>query len=263
MSYLNQFIQKCHCNLVNDDMPECDNARAYLSKRSVKNSTIKFNMIGYCRSDENIDPKIEYYGVDRNKDSQHRGYGYFIREKIIVPIYSEFNLLIGFATRKPSFEPGNSWWNLAKPFRKNNHLFMLDKAREDIFKSNKVYVVEGYMDAIILHQEGIKCVVGLMGTILSPRKIGLIARYCDSICLCMDQDKNQAGQKAQDKSLCSLREFDFYDSVYAIDNLPIGEDPDEYIIRNGKDEFCKLERKIATKEINSIYKKFVVNNKKW
>jgi len=263
MAYLNQFVQKCHRNLLQDDTPECDNARAYLAKRNVKDHTLSLHTIGYCLSDEKIAPEVEYYGVDRKRDSHHRGFGYFMRERIIVPIYSEFNRLIGFATRKPSFQDGNTWWNLARPFRKNNHLFMLDKARKEIFKSNKAYIVEGYMDAIILYQEGLKEVVGLMGTILSPRKIGLIARYCDSICLCMDQDKNQAGQKAQEKSLCALREFDFYDSVYAVDSLPVGEDPDEYITRNGKDEFCKLERRIDPKEINSVYKKFLANNKKW
>lgn len=263
MSYLNQFIQKCHRNMVQDETPECDNARAYLAKRNVKDHTISLHTIGYCRSDEKIAPEVEFYGVDRKKDPKHRGFGYFIREKIIVPIYSEFNLLIGFATRKPSFEPGNTWWNLPRPFRKNSHLFMLDKSRKDIFKNNKAYLVEGYIDSIVVHQEGVKGAIGLMGTILSPRKIGLIARYCDSICLCMDQDKNQAGQKAQDRALCSLREFDFYDSVYAIDGLPVGEDPDEYITCHGKDAFCKLERRVDPKEINTIYKRFLANNKKW
>lgn len=261
MSYLNQFIQKCHRNLVHDKSDECLIARDYLVKRNVKDYTISLHTIGYCLSNEKIAHEVEFFGKESN--NENKGYGYFIKGRLIVPIYDEFGRLIGFATRKPSFEPGNTWWNLSKPFRKNNHLFMLDKTRKEIFKNNKVYVVEGYMDSIILHQEGLQEVVCLMGTILSPRKIGLIARYCDSICLCMDQDKNQAGQKAQEKSLCALREFDFYDSVYAIDNLPVGEDPDEYITKHGKDEFCKLERKIEPKEINSIYRKFISSNKKW
>jgi len=261
MSYLNQFIQKCHRNLTQDKSSECKVARDYLIKRNIKDHTLSLHTIGYCLSNEKIPEEVEFYGKENTNGN--KGYGYFIKGRLVLPIYSEFGYLVGFATRKPSSEPGNTWWNLSKPFRKNNHLFILDKTRKEIFKNNKVYVVEGYMDAIILHQEGVKEVACLMGTILSPRKIGLISRYCDSICLCLDRDKNLAGQKAKDRAFCALREFDFYDSVSVI-NLPtVGEDPDTYISEHGKDEFYKLESKVSPKEINSVYKEFISHNKKW
>lgn len=258
MDTLIDFIEKCHDNLLNDKRHEY--ALNYLKKRGLKEKTIKLHKIGYCYYHQYLPKEICSFGQDENQE-KIKDFRYFMRDRIIVPIYDEFGLLIAFATRKPSFEKGNTWWNLPYPFKKNNHLFMLDKTRKNIFDSNKVHIVEGYIDAIILHQEGVKNVVGLMGTVLSVRKIGLLARYCDHICLSMDMDDNKSGQKASVKSLCLLKELDFYENVSAMVDLPIGTDPDEFILEKGKDAFLKLEKNFSMEEIEGIYKKYKKNKR--
>jgi DNA primase len=263
MSHLNQFIKQCHDNLLNSKASEVSIARDYLVKRNIKDSSLLLHDIGYCNYKDQIPKEIAFYGKEE-KDidiNGKGGYSYFIRGKVIVPIYSEFGLIVGFATRKPSFEAGNTWWNLSKPFHKSNHLYLLDKARKNIFDSNKIYLVEGYIDAILLNQEGLKNVVCLMGTNLSPRQVGLLARYCSNICLCLDVDKNNAGQKAQGKSIYSLKRFDFHESISVVDGLPVGEDPDVFVTKNGLPELLKLERTLSDSEVNKIYRDILAQSK--
>ena len=248
MSCVEEFVCKCHKILLSSSK-EAKNAREYLGERGITAKSISLYKIGYCPNIQ-IPDKISSYGWDGKAEKPN--YSYFIKGKIIVPIYDEFEKEVWFATRKPSTESGNTWWNLPKPFHKGNHLFLLNKNRKHIFKDNKIYLVEGYADAILLQQEGLKAVCGLMGTALTPRKIGLIIRYCDNICLCMDIDENKSGQNAQDKSVYALSEFGFCESISVIDNLPVGEDPAEFVIKNGLQKFLEGERKLDEKEIKKI-----------
>lgn len=264
MSHLYQFIKQCHENLLNNKTSEVTNAQKYLYGRNIKDESILLHSIGYCSDKDRIPDEIAFYGKEKEDiDINHKGgYSYFIRGRIIVPIYSEFGLIVGFATRKPSSEYGNTWWNISRPFYKGNHLFLLDKSRKDIFKNNKIYLVEGYIDAIILHQEGLKGIVGLMGTNLSPRQVGLLARYCSNICLCLDVDKNNAGQKAQGKAIYSLQNFDFHESISIVDDLPVGEDPDVFVSKNGLPELLKRERILTKSEVNKIYREVLSQTKR-
>jgi len=250
MSHLNQFIQHCHNNL-NLRNTEVDRANIYLREtRGINKDSIRLHKIGYCLKDDEIPNEIKFYGKEVKEGDD--GYSYFITGRLIVPVYDEFGKAVGFATRKPTTEPGNSWWNC--PFKKGNHLFLLDKSRQDIFKGNKIYLVEGYVDALVLHQYGLKGTVSLMGTKLSPRKVGLIARYCDNVCICLDVDENKAGQNAQKKIIHDLRNFDFCESISVIEGLPTGVDPDDYVIKNGLKDLLAMERKLSESEIIKIYK---------
>jgi len=253
MSHLVQFIQECHQNLLNDSSGETDNARIYLQKRHLTSETIKEHNIGYCHQGQKIPDEIKHYGKGDDEKTKS-GYAYFINGRLIIPVYSEFGNAVGLATRKPTFEPGNTWWNLPKPFKKGQHLFLLNKARQAMFKENKVVIVEGYVDALQLYQAGLHHVVAIMGTKLTPRKIGLIARYCDNICICLDVDANQSGQVGQAKAIYALKEYDFYNSISVIDGIPVGEDPDVFVAKNGLEALTSKERKLTSKEIDKIWK---------
>jgi DNA primase len=253
---LNAFVRNCHENLLKPRTKQAIIARDYLSKRAISNDSILEHEIGYVGYKDYIPDEIKFYGKDLDEvaPDNHYGYSGFIKGRILLPVRSEFGDIKGFATRAPSSETGNTWWNLSAPFKKSEHLYLLNKSRKHVFNDNKIYLVEGYIDAIILYQYGLKNVAAIMGTILSPRKIGLIARYCDSICLCLDVDENQAGQKAQTKAIAMLKEFGFAKNISCIKGLPVGEDPDTYVSKNGLDSLLKLEEKISEKEIVRIHK---------
>ena len=256
------FIERCQAVLT-DSSDESKKAVGYLSSRNVSPESITEHRIGYWPLKEDLPDDIRYYGKEPYGDgSQFKDYSFFIKGKIVVPVYTEFNQLIGLATRSPSHEPGNAWWNLPKPFRKGEHLFLLNKTRKNIFDKNKIYVVEGYMDAILLYQAGLKEVVSLMGTALSPRKIGLMLRYCSRVCFCMDTDKNQAGQNAQEKAIYTLKQFGMFEELSVIKGLPIGEDPDVYVVKHGLPQFLSLEKNLTASEIKEICKKVIEREKK-
>ena len=252
---LNEFIDKCHNSLKNEKSREVFLAREYLNKRQVKDNSFEAYKLGYCPLlNSTIPDDVRFYGqegvVGRKWDMSR-----YLRGCLIVPVLDEFGEPVGLATRKPSSEPGNTWWNLPSPFKKGNHLYLLNNSRKDVFKDNKIYLVEGYMDALILHQQGIKNIAAIMGTALSTRKIGLIARYCNNVCLCFDADKNRAGQDAQKKAIAMLMKFDgCWESISMINDLPIGEDPDVFVIKNGINKFLDMEKVLSTDDIKKICK---------
>lgn len=243
---LKDFIIKCHINLLHNTTDrEVEIAREYVASRNLLEKSLISAKIGYCNSDFILPDSVRFFGEEYRKDDEKWDVSYFVRGRIIVPVYGEFNEAVGFATRKPTKEPGNTWWNLPTPFKKGNHLFLLKSAKKSIFDKNKVYLVEGYMDALILRQYGLDNVVSLMGTALTSRKIGLIARYCNNVCICFDTDENSSGQKARDVAIFILKKFDFCDTISTID-LPVKEDPDEFVAKNGLDKL--LEKEVVLKE---------------
>lgn len=251
---LQSFIIKSHQNLLSQYNSECQNAMEYLQLRGITLDTIIEHKIGYCQSDEVIEDSIRFFGNEliSESDEYQRDLSYNIRGRIIVPVFDEFGTAVGLATRKPSLNAGETWWNMPSPFYKGRHLFLLDKAKQEIYNQNKVYLVEGYMDALFLYQSGIKNVVSIMGTALTTRKIGLIARYCDNVCVCFDMDKNQSGQEASKKSICQIHKFNFCESISTMVGLPIGVDPDEYVQKHGVEDFLSKEYILSREEIKQM-----------
>ena len=258
---LKDFIARCHNNLINDSGQEVVIAKEYLHSRNLLEKMVNSASIGYCNSDDTIPDAVRFFGKELRKEEDYWDLSYFIRGRIIVPVYSEFNEVVGLATRKPTHESGNTWWNLPAPFKKGAHLFLLNLAKKTIFEKNKVYIVEGYMDALILRQYGLENVVSLMGTAFSLRKIGLISRYCNNVCLCLDEDANKAGQKATEIAIYNLKKFDFCEDISAIRGLPEGEDPDEYVAKNGIDSLLNNEVILDNLEIEKICRKVAKQNK--
>lgn len=244
---LNEFIDICHNNFVNCNGDETTKSSEYISLRTISKESIDVNKIGYCYKDQFIPNEILFFG----REEEDWGYRSQIAKKIILPVFAEFNNIVGFATHAPIMEKEYVWWNLPKPFYKGNHLFLLNKTRREIYDKNKVYLVEGYVDAILLYQHGLRNVAALMGTSLTQRKISLIMRYCNNICFCLDSDENQSGQNARDKSISIVDEFDFCDSISTID-LPIGEDPASYVSKHGIESLVENEQVLTHKEILEI-----------
>lgn len=235
MAEVVELVDMFHRDLIENKSDEVMVANRYLTAvRNLNNETLIVNKLGYCQVRQELPRCL----VERH-------YGRFIFGRAIVPIFGEFGELISFATRSciPSLK---GWWHL--PFTKKNHLFLFDKSRRYIFEQNKVYVMEGFMDTLVAFQESVRNVIAVMGTTLQGRGIGLLKRYCDSICLCFDVDPkdNEAGQRAQIKSIATLSTLGFENISQII--LPEGTDPDEYIIRHGVDNFYALERTVTEEE---------------
>lgn len=166
-----------------------------------------------------------------------------LRGRIVVPIFSEFDKLVGFAGRIP--DPSvKGWWNTH--FTKSSHLYGFNDARKSIFDKNKAYLFEGYFDQIALKQSGLTNSVAAMGTNLGIRRIGLLARYCDRVCVCFDTDQNDAGLLGMFRTLADMYAvgIGMQPTTWELTTiqLPVKVDPDEYIAEYGLDNFLSLEK---------------------
>ena len=236
---LSQFVQQCHSVLLGD---EGITARHYLlNERGLAASTIERLQLGFCGGSQEL--------PGSSPELQKKNW--LMKNRVTVPIGGEFGEIVGCAARVPNPKE-NGWWNTS--FDKGHHIFLFDRARKAIFDADKVYVFEGYMDTMILHQEGLLNSVGLMGTALGYRRIGLLKRYCNRVCLCFDSDANKSGQEARDRSVFEVSRFKF-DDISEI-SMPLEVDPDDYVLQHGLEEFLRLERRMAAGEIQAIARRY-------
>jgi DNA primase len=92
-------------------------------------------------------------------------------------------------------------------YKKGQTLYALDLALPEIRKSKTVYLAEGYMDVIALHQADITNAVAPLGTAFTEEQAALLRRWADKIVLVFDTD--EAGEKAAYKAIINCRKIGF------------------------------------------------------
>lgn len=118
-------------------------------------------------------------------------------------------------------------------FNKRRNLFGLNLAKKT--KLGYLILVEGYMDAIALHQYGFDCAVASLGTALTQEHATLLTRYTEEVVLIYDGD--QAGQNATQRAIPMLEKAGLKVKVL---QLRDAKDPDEYLKKFGADRFRML-----------------------
>ena len=114
-------------------------------------------------------------------------------------------------------------------FHKGATLYGLFQARDAIRKSDRVVVVEGYLDVIALAQHDIGYAVATLGTALTTDHVRALSRYTKNIIALFDGD--EAGQKA------AARSFEIFIEAGLLGRaafLPQGDDPDSFVRSRGK-----------------------------
>ena len=141
-------------------------------------------------------------------------------------------------------------------YSKGNNLYGLDIAKN--YSRNEMIIVEGNMDAISLHQRDIRNVVASMGTALTEKQARLILRYTKNVKIAYDSDA--AGEEA------TIRGLDILDKLGAdvrVVKYEGAKDPDEYIIKFGKESFLKqVKNSISLFEfkLENVSKKYNLEN---
>eukprot|EP00792_Barthelona_sp_PAP020_P003100 TRINITY_DN1484_c0_g1_i1.p1 TRINITY_DN1484_c0_g1~~TRINITY_DN1484_c0_g1_i1.p1 ORF type:complete len:615 (-),score=88.24 TRINITY_DN1484_c0_g1_i1:456-2300(-) len=218
-------------------------AMDYLTKRNLSIDTIKRFGIGYALDQWDDILKSGNYSNYTSKQMLEVGLiiprkdnsGYYdrFRNRIMFPIFNVKGKVIGFGGRVmdqslPKYlnSPENDIFN------KSDTLYGLNFAKNEISKSRRLIVVEGYMDVISLYQYGVKNAVATLGTALTERHGQLLKRYADEVILCYDSDA--AGKKAAIKGIEVLNKAGLKVKVLTLEE---GMDPDDYIKKYGKDQF--------------------------
>ncbi len=123
-------------------------------------------------------------------------------------------------------------------FDKGRTLYNLDRAASASRKTNRVIVVEGYMDVIALDQAGFADSVAPLGTALTEHQLERLWRLTDVPILCFDGDS--AGQKAAIRAALRALPGLVPGRSLSFVTLPEGQDPDDLVRSEGAPAFEKL-----------------------
>ena len=216
-------------------------ARKYLEDRKLNIDTIKEFGIGLS-----LDKRDELTNLLLSKgnsleelndiDLSNTNHDTFIN-RIMFPLHNANGKVIGFSGRIYNGEDLNKYQNTKETvlFKKRENLFNYHRAKEDIRKSKSLIVMEGFMAVIRAYTVGIKNCIATMGTALAPEQLALIKKLSNNIYLCYDGDN--AGRTATLKNGEEFLKAGVNPRVITLsDNL----DPDDYIIKNGKEAFQNL-----------------------
>lgn len=224
--------------------PLAKTAQDYVKQRKMDNATLKAFKIGYSGEYNELYKMLKVKGFKDeeilatglvNKNDR----GEFIdrfRKRLMFPIMTVNGKVVAFGGRRLDNNEKmakyiNSNENLI--YSKKKHLFALNIAKQT--NEKKLILVEGYMDAISLHQRGIHNVVASLGTALTEEQGRLLARYGEQIILSYDSDG--AGQEAILRALEILNKLGCDARVIQMEGA---KDPDEYIIKYGSGRFNLL-----------------------
>ena len=155
--------------------------------------------------------------------------------RITFPLYDKDGHIVGFSARIYRGEKDTSKYinsRETKLFKKGETLYNYHQAREVAKREKAIIVVEGFMDAIRLSNEGVKNVVALQGTAMTKNQIELLKKLRVKVILCLDND-NSCLLATVNNGEMLVKEGVL---VFVI-RLSGQKDPDEYILANGIQAF--------------------------
>ena len=120
-------------------------------------------------------------------------------------------------------------------FSKSETLYALDRAKQQIIKTQTAVVVEGYMDVIACHQSGVTNVVATLGTALTPEHARILKRFCTTVVLIFDSD--DAGFRAADRAMQTLVHIPIDVKIASVAD---GKDPCDFCMSHGGEAFQKI-----------------------
>ena len=224
--------------------PAAARAREYLTTRGVPAETIKTFRIGYAPDDFNHmrDALAQHFPQEVlrasglfNWKEQADGtpgpmYSRF-RKRITFPIANEGGKVIAFTAR--ALDPDEKtpkYLNSPETplYSKGQVLFNLDKAKQEMRKSDFVILVEGQMDCISVYMAGIQNVLAVSGTAFTEMQVRQIGRFTRRVLVNFDPDT--AGAAATEKSIALLTAEDFDVKIATLEG---GLDPDRFVREQG------------------------------
>ncbi|MBI4092109.1 MAG: DNA primase [Candidatus Levybacteria bacterium] len=154
----------------------------------------------------------------------------FFRDRIIFPIIDHRGNTIAFSGRQlTEGSTGGKYINTRETpvYIKGDTVYGLNLARDGIKKDGRVIIVEGELDVITAHKQGIANIVAVKGTALTENQTRLLKRFAPKFALCFDTDP--AGTEAQRRSIELIEREAITATVI---RLPQGKDPDELLNEN-------------------------------
>ncbi len=217
--------------------PQSGEARDYLKKREIEETTIETFGIGYAPPGSQLMQflvkkghpleRISACGLLREGE-QGQHYDKF-RNRVMFRIRDLRGQTIAFGGRVLG-DGMPKYLNSPETalYHKGRTLYGLDRSRDSIRRRDFVILVEGYFDCIVPFQFGFKNVVASLGTSLTQDQVRLLARYTRNVIINFDPDS--AGMSAALRSIDLFLEQGFRVNVV---QLPGGLDPDTFLRTEG------------------------------
>jgi len=179
--------------------------------------------------------------------------GYYdrFRDRVIFPIFNAGGGLIGFGGRVMDDSLPKYMNSPESPiYNKRRSLYGIHWARGRCRAQKTVYIVEGYLDLLKLHLNGIDNSVATLGTALTLEHLGMLKGCVGEGKMILVYDSDEAGLNAAYRSLdlfmkehANFRKGDVFRDKKAdtrIMILPAGHDPDSFISAEGREAFLEM-----------------------
>ncbi len=223
---------------------EAENARHYLNERGLTKESVEAFGIGFApaqpdfllrRLAKDLSTEILVEAGLALKDGRGQVRDRF-RARITFPIHDLSGKSVGFGARLLEGD-GPKYLNSPETdiYKKGRLLYNLHRSKNDLTKTGRGFVVEGYTDVIAMAQAGIPTAVATCGTALGEDHFRLLSRFCRRAVLAFDSD--EAGARAAERAHGMFEQFGLEVSVLI---LPEGHDPADFVTANGGEEFERL-----------------------
>ena len=235
-----------------------ENARIYAKQRGLTDKTIEKFMIGYSPKNKLVAAALKKgYTYDMLLKAglitkmQNGQFFEYMSERLVFPIMDLQGRVVAFGGRTLTNQK-TKYINSPETivYSKSANLYGLFNTLPELRQDRRIFLLEGYMDVVMTQQYGVSGTVASLGTSFTPQQSKLIGRYADKVILLFDPD--QAGKTATKRALDI---FAGTDIPVKVATLPEELDPDEFLLKYGKEKFDKF---IETKTQNAI--EFIVED---
>ena len=258
--------QKFYQNNINTKIGK--KAKEYLKGRSITNEMIKEFGIGLSLNEKDSLTKLlkkkEFSDKDLIRSGLVNENNYELNDvyknRIMFPLYDLNGKIIGYNGRVYNGESENKYINSKETdiFKKRELLYNYHRAKEECRKTKRVIIHEGQLDVIRTSSIGLRECVATLGTAFGKEQAMLIRKLSSNVILCFDGDA--AGLKATKSAIEELSKLGISPMIVRLeDNM----DPDEYILKKGKDAFVnKINNPMNVMEFNEslLKKEYNLNN---
>lgn len=243
-----EIASKFYQNNLNSSLGK--NAIEYLEKRGLSREIVKKFGIGLSLNKSTLTNLLINKGIKLDKLielglSNTLSNDLFLN-RIMFPLFDLSGNVVAFSGRIYNMKDSSKYINTKETpiFKKGNLLYNYHNAREHLKKNDYVIIMEGFMDVIRASTVGINNCVATMGTAFTKEQATIIRKMTDNVILCFDGDK--AGEDATISAINVLEAIGINPKIIRLEN---DLDPDEYIIKNGKEAFVsKIEKAINVVE---------------
>ena len=219
-------------------------ARNYLTSRDINDDIIKRFQIGLSFNDNKLTDLLINKGYSKDLlvksgisvISNDGKTSDIYRNRIMFPLWDTNGKVIGFSGRIYEGKDQSKYINTMETdiFKKGSLLYNYENARKSILDKDEIIICEGFMDVIRLYTIGVENAVATMGTAVTKEQLNLIRKLTNNVILLFDGDK--AGEKATLSFIELSKGIDFNIGIVRLEE---DLDPDDYIIKKGKDKMME------------------------